>query len=233
MSWFELDPGSVFDRTRTDGKSTEIPSIGTSLRRGILGFTLLSLAGFAPWAVTGGWFYRNVGEGGLYAVCALVFIGLSGPLMHRLILGPGSLRRFYSLFGLTFAAYAILWVACWMMLRGHAGSLLGLFAGTLAMGWMLARAFDAKGSVLKVIAALFVLNSLGYFAGGWIEGTVGGMRQLSLFGTAVAKPAQATLAKLLWGVCYGIGFGAGLGLAFQWCQERTRRQFGCRVSVET
>ncbi len=222
MSWFQLDPNSVADRVKASGRPAEIPGLGTSLRRGVAGFTLLSVAGFAPWAVMGRWFYRNVGEGGLYAVCALVFIGLSGPLLHRLILGPGSLGRFYKIFGVAFAAYSVLWIAGWMTLRGHPGSLAGLLAGTAAMGWMLACAFDAKGAVLKVIAALFVLNSIGYFAGGWIEGAVAGTKHLSLFGFTVTKPTQVMLAKLCWGVCYGLGFGAGLGLAFHFCQERTR-----------
>src|SRR5215471_6027998 len=146
MSWFQLDPDSVVDRVRTSGRPAEIPDLTASFRRGIVGFTLLSIAGFAPWAVLGRWFYRHIGEGGLYAVCALVFIGLSGPLLHRLILGPGSLPRFYKLFGLTFAAYSILWIVGWMTLRGHPGSLTGLLAGTAGMGWMLACAFDAKPS---------------------------------------------------------------------------------------
>jgi len=152
----------------------------------------------------------------------LVFIGLSGPLMHRLIIGPGSLSRFYKLFGITFAAYSVLWIVGWMALRGHPGSLAGLLAGTAAMGWMLTRAFDAMGMALKVMAALFVLNSLGYFVGGWMEGVVMGMKPLSLSGSAFTRPAQVAIAKSVWGVFYGLGFGAGLGLAFHFCQAQTR-----------
>ena len=222
MSWFQLDPDSVAERARASGRPTQLPCLGTSVGRGIVGFTTLSVTGFAPWAITGRWLYRNIGEGGLYLVCALVFLVLSGPLLHRLILGPGSLVRFYKLFGLIFAAYSILWIAGWMTLRGHLGSLTGLLAGTTAMGWMLACAFDARHKTLKVIAALFVLNSIGYFAGGWVEGAVIEIKQLSLSGTVLAKPAQAMLAKLLWGACYGLGFGAGLGFAFHFCQEKTR-----------
>ena len=222
MSWFQLDPNSVVDRVRANGRPVAIPQLGTSLRRGIIGFTLLSIAGFAPWAVSGRWFYRHLGEGGLYAVCALVFVGLSGPLLHRLLIGPGSLVRSCKVFSLTFAAYAALWIAGWMTLRSHAGSLTGLLAGTAAMGWMLACAFDAKGAAARIIAGLFVLNSAGYFVGGWAEGAIMSTKQLSLLGTVLARPAQAMLAKLLWGVCYGLGFGAGLGLAFHFCQEQTR-----------
>jgi hypothetical protein len=226
MSWFQLDPESVVQRVQASGRPPEIRGPGTFIRRGIVGFTILSIAGFAPWAVFGRWFYRAIGEAGLYAVCALVFIALSGPLMHRLIIGPGSLSRFYKLFSITFTVNSILWIAGWFAFRkywhGHVGSLVGLLAGTAAMGWMLARAFDAKGVTLKVIAALFILNTVGYFVGGWAEGAVAGMKQLSLFGQTFPRSARMILAKSLWGVFYGIGFGAGLGLAFYYCQERTR-----------
>ena len=158
----------------------------------------------------------------MYAVCAFVFIGLSGLLLHSLIIGPGgrgSLKRFYALFGVAFTVYAVAWIAAWMLLRGHTGGVVGLFAGTTAMGCVLAHAFAARGmiAIIKIIVALFVLNALGYFGGGWIEGSVSHLNALSFLGTA-----RMTLAQLLWGVFYGIGFGAGLGYAFHTCQARIR-----------
>ena len=218
MSWFQLDAESIVARAHVGGPLGEPPRLGTFLWRGVIGFSLLSVAGFVPWAVTGNWLHQRVGEAGLYAVCAAVFIGLSGPLLHRLILGPGSLFRFYKLFSVAFSAYAILWIGGWMSLRGHLGSLVGLLAGTAAMGWILASAFDARMTSLNVIAALFVLNSVGYFGGGWIEGAVSAAHWGEVFGKPITKPVQMTLAKLLWGVSYGIGLGAGIGLAFYLCQ---------------
>lgn len=208
MSWFQLDPQSITQRTLASGDVPDVPSLSTSLWRGIIGFTLVSIAGFAPWALAGRWFYRAIGEAGLYVVCALVFIVLSGLLLHRLIIGPGSLGRFYKLFGLAFTVYSIGWMVGWMMLRGHVGSIIGLFVGTALMGWMLARAFDAMSNAMKIIVILFVFNSLGYFIGGWLEGGLLGVNE--------------TVAQLSWGVCYGIGYGAGLGLAFYYCQEKAR-----------
>src|SRR5690349_11360254 len=117
MSWFQLDAEKTLERVRAAGSAPDLLCMRSFIGRGIVGFTVLSVAGFAPWALGGRWFYRAIGEGGLYAVCALVFIGLSGPLLHRLILGPGSLSRFYKLFGITFAVYSVLWIAGWMALR--------------------------------------------------------------------------------------------------------------------
>ncbi|HEY3901813.1 MAG TPA: hypothetical protein VGM54_24585 [Chthoniobacter sp.] len=206
MSWFQLDPQSIADRARLAGAAA--PTLTASIVRGAVGFTLVSAAGFVPWAVFGLRLRKQIGEAGLYAVCALIFIGLSAPLLHRLMIGPGSLPRFYKLFGLSFAAYSVAWILGWMALRGHPGSLLGLFAGTAVMGWMLAMAFDAQASLASIIAALFLLNTLGYFVGGVFEGKL--MSQLPL------------MAKLQWGVCYGLGFGAGLGIAFYLCQGQSR-----------
>ena len=106
----------------------------------------------------------------------MVFVGLSGAVLHRLIIGPGSVWRFYTLFAIAFTAYAVGWIIGWMALRGNVGSLAGLLLGTAALGWVLVRAFDSRNDLLKVVAVLFVVNALGYFAGGWLEGYLAGMR---------------------------------------------------------
>ena len=207
MAWFQLDPQRIAARAQASGTARPAPTLAASVLRGIVGFTLVSVAGFAPWPIFDRWFHR-FGEVGLYLACAAVFIGLSGILLHRLIIGPGSLTRFYKLFSLAFAAYAVAWVAFWMRLRGDAGSIGGLLGGTAAMGIVLACAFDAHRSILKIVAALFVSNTLGYFAGGWIEARLAIEHRLA--------------GMMLWGVCYGIGFGAGLGIAFHICQAKAR-----------
>ena len=222
MSWFQLDPESIAERARCGGSAVDVPSLKTSLRRGMIGFTIVSVAGFAPWILAGEWLHRALGEAGLSAVCAIVFIGASGLLLHRLIIGPGSLARFYKVFGVAFVTYSVAWIVGYMTLRGHLGSLIGLLAGTTLMAMTLTRAFDATGSTVKIIAMLFVLNSLGYFAGGWIEGKVVGLKDPCLFGLVLEKPARTTIAMLLSGVCFGVGLGAGLGFAFYHCQTAAR-----------
>ncbi len=206
MSWFQLDPQSIAGRVRAAG--TAVPSLGESLARGIVGFSVLSVAGFVPWAAFGGWLHRAVGEAGMYVVCAVVFIALSAPLLHRLIAGAGSLCRFYKVFALSFTGYAAAWIIGWMSLHGHPGSLVGLFAGAVVMGGMLTLAFEATGMIIPVIIALFLPVAAGYFIGG-------------VFGGMLIHH-HALIAKLQWGLCFGVGFGAGLGLAFYLCQKRAR-----------
>ncbi len=207
MALFQLDPQSIADRTKSGKERPHVATLAASMLRGTVGFTLVSLAGFAPWPIIDRWF-PWMGEAGLYITSTAVFIGLSGPVLHKLILGPGSLSRFFKVFTLAFVAYVLVWVAFWVGLRNSTGEIAGLLGGTAAMGAILAAAFDARRVLLKVIAALFVLNTAGYLAGGWIEGKLVIEHRL--------------LAIVLWGICYGAGFGAGLGMAFHFCQARAR-----------
>ena len=179
--------------------------MGASVIRGVVGFTILSVVAFLPWVLGLG---KRIGTGGMYAACAAIFIGLSGPLLHRLILGPGSLARFYKIFGLGFTLYAGAWVVAYMTLRGNLGSIVGLFAGTALMGGVFALAFEERRAALPSIAALFLLNLAGYYGGWAVE-------------AAVVK-SHPTAAMVLYAVCYGAGFGAGLGLAFHFCQRSAR-----------
>jgi len=205
MSLFQLDPRSIADRVKASGVPARIPSLGASVLRGVAGFTLLSVAGFLPWVLGLG---KRIGTAGMYAACAAVFIGLSGPLLHGLILGPGSLPRFFKLFGLGFALYAVAWVACYMGFRGHPGGIAGLLAGTAVMGGLFAVAFDERRAATASIASLFLLNLAGYYLGLAVE-------------LAVVK-SHPTAAMVLYGVCYGSCLGAGLGVAFHLCQKTAR-----------
>ena len=222
MNWFQLDPQSIATRVKAAGTTVAVPTLTVSVLRGTVGFTIVSVAGFTPWVLAGNWFYKNPGEVAMYSSCALVFMGLSGLLLHRLVIGPGSLQRFYIFFCIAFAAYSVAWIAGWMSLKGHVGSIVGLFAGTLAMGLVFAAAFEAWGTVLKIIAALFVLNALGYFVGGWIEGYLAQQKEFGFLGLALSGSALTIFMKYAWAICYGVGLGAGLGFAFHASQANAR-----------
>lgn len=189
----------------------------------MIGFTLVSLAGFAPWVLAGRWFYQNAGELGLYVACAAVFIGLSGVLLHRLIIGPGSLRRFYQLFSLAFIGYAGTWTISWFAFRGVTGSVVGALAGVMVMGGIMAGGFAVWNMTLKVIALLFLTHAAGYFIGEWAYNLINGLNEGNASGIGLSAAARGLLSKSAWGLCYGLGFGAGIGLAFYFCQAEARR----------
>jgi hypothetical protein len=54
------------------------------------------------------------------------------------------------------------------------------------------------------------------------------MKQCAVFGLVLAKSTQVIVAKMQWGICYGIGLGAGLGLAFYICQTKARALLGAK-----
>ncbi|MBL9139124.1 MAG: hypothetical protein JNK85_24870 [Verrucomicrobiales bacterium] len=226
MAWFQLHAQSLAHRAQNGGPTSAPLSLSVSIVLGSIGFCLVSIAGFIPWAIFGRELGRSLGEAGMYAVCALVFIALAGPFLHRLIMGGGSLLRFYQLFPIAFGAYSIAWIAGWMALRGHPGSLVGLLAGTALMGWILTRAFDAQDALWPIVAALFLSNAAGYFIGGWVEAGLMKARELSFFGNPLPRRSQMRFAMLAWGVFYGLGLGAGLGYAFHRCQRAARSLIG-------
>jgi hypothetical protein len=185
-------------------------SVGKSILLGMLTFTLVSLGGFAVWAFGGNWFYKNVGEGGLYAASALVFVALAGLLMHPLIDGPSRIARFYKAFLPAFLIYAVIWSAAWFLLKGRPGEWAGSIAGAFAFAFVLKIMLKAKSELFAAAVILAAAHSAGYFAG-------------SDFYSAQRKTAPL-LAKLGWGACYGLGFGAGLGFAFSAFQRKTSGQ---------
>lgn len=224
---FTLDPESIVARVKSTNRPPHVPSMGESVLRGMIGFTLVSLGGFAPWVLAGRWFYHHVGEIGLYVVCALAFIGLSGPLLHRLIIGPGSLSRCYKIFSLTFLAYALVWTVAWMGLARSTGGviagIIGAVAGIVAMGALLALGFKAVHAVLKVAVALLVGNIVGYFIGEWAYNGINALNEGNVTGIVLERQTRSILSKTAWGLCYGLGFGAGIGFAFHACQAKARK----------
>ena len=178
---------------------------------GSMGFAIVSMAAFSVWAFGSGWFRTLGGELGMYAAIAAVFIGLSG-----LVLGPlaGGMGRFYKAFLPAFLVYAVVWTAAWFGLHGRLGEWTGAGAGCVAFAWLSMKMLGSTRGWLIAALALFVLHTAGYFAGDW-----------AMYDVFVPKAKAAgkgtpefqhfmTLAKLSWGLFYGLGFGAGIGWVF-------------------
>jgi len=229
MSYCGLDADCILYRVGTKPMPPRVPTLRQSLFIGGLGFGLVGLTAFAVWAFAGGMLTRAVGEGGFYAVCAAVFIGLAGLVFGQLVIGPGGTVRMYALFTPAFLAYSALWCAAWFALARRTGwlggelsaELLGAAVGGVAMAAVMARAFGATHQFGRGALALFAGNSLGYFLGKvvwqWLRG-----EGATIFAGILTHEQRGWLAMLAWGLLYGACFGAAIGYVIFLCQKRVR-----------
>lgn len=234
MNLFGLDTDSILTRVAEAAVPPRVPTFRQSLFIGGVGFGLVGLAAFGVWAVGGKALGQAIGEGGLYAVCALVFIGLAGVVFGQLVIGPGGTRRIYGLFLLAFGSYSALWTAAWFGLRGTlTAEVAGAVLGAAAMAGVLAWGFGAGRDFLRVAAALILLNALGYFLGEvwwrWLPGEGGAQ----LLGGLFNRPQRVMLSMLGWGVVFGAFFGAGVGYAIYRCQHEIRARLRTGIPLKT
>ncbi|MBL9200166.1 MAG: hypothetical protein JNL39_06645 [Opitutaceae bacterium] len=182
MTIFRLAPDS--------GAARAVPSLPAALVYGALSFGAVSTLAYTIWA------FRLVpGTAGLYTTTALVYLGLGGLALSRLVVAPGAWKRFPPCFALVFLAYAAAWCVFWFGLRGrYQADLWGAVVGLAAATWLLQRAFGATRGFLVAFVVLFLLHSAGYYAGEQLYAAVGRAN-----------------GRLLWGAAHGLGFGAGLG----------------------
>jgi len=179
-----------------------------ALLRGSLAFGLISVAAFAVWALGGSWFKDHGGDPGMYAGVAAVFVVLAGATMHPLVQGPRRLARFYVVFVPAFLAYTTAWCAIYFKLGRGLGEWLASAGGTVAFAVAACLILGNPRAIPKAAIALCIGHSLGYFLGGPIHYNMTGN--------------LGTLGRLLWGLVYGLGFGAGIGYCFLAAQERRR-----------
>ncbi len=175
------------------------PSRKRLIVEGMWRFTLVSVAGFAPWVISDGWFGRHVSEQLLYVMCLLAFVVAALVLLPGMLSAPGQIRRTTIYFIPSFTAYALLWCACWFVLHGRLGEWCGVLSGGVAFTLFAGRLLAPRWPALTVVVVVVLCQALGYFAGGGAMAATAGGQHPGAFG------------MLLWALCYGIGFGAGLG----------------------
>src|SRR5215216_5808224 len=185
--------------------SRNVPTLGRSIATGAIGFCLVSLCVFATVAFAERWMYQNLGLVGSYLAWTVLFILLSGAVFGSLVVGRWRLPRFYLLWALAFFAYAAAWMVAYFRLGRTAGELVGSLVGSILMAVVLAAGFRSLRSTVKLSAVLFVSNFLGYFLGA------------ALF-DSITHPT----GMLLFGVVYGLFFGAGIGAVLHLLQRQTQ-----------
>jgi hypothetical protein len=210
VNLFGLAPDSVAERASWSAAGTCFPTLKQSLLHGSLGFGVVGTVVFAIVRCGAPWMHQYFGVLGPYLIATALFVFLAGGILSRLVIGPGRLARFYLLFSVAFFSYAACWVIAYLTLRGLSGELLGSVTGTLLMALVLADAFGAKNTLLRLIPALLLANLAGYFLGRLLfYGVIGG---------------GGNLGMILFGAFYGLGFGAGLGYALFLVQEPIRQR---------
>lgn len=179
-----------------------------SIIRCAVGFAIVGVASFAVWALGGKVFAPLGGEKAMYAGCTLVFLLLSGALLHPLVNGSKSYARFNKAFLPGFFVYALVWSVLWFAYGFGAGEWAASALGSLVFVICCARVLGGWSAVPLAALVLFITHSAGYFVGGEVY----------------YPSARDMTMKLVWGLCYGFGFGVGMGYTFWALQAAASRK---------
>lgn len=202
-----LDADHVVARIRAHNLPVATPGFAQSLMVGTIGFTLVSVLMFSVWALAGAWMYRTLGEGLFYSLLAGGFM-LGGGAVFKPVLAGVRPSSIVAVFVIAFMIYAATWIACWFTIRETGEWVAGLL-GPALMGMLFAYLFAAPEQMWRCCLALVLGHTAGYFIG----------RELFAW-----EPLANQYGMLIWGLTYGIGFGAGISASFYWCQAETRRR---------
>jgi len=183
------------------------PSLPRSIATGAIGFAVVSLCVFATVAFGEGWMYRTLGLAGSYLAWVVLFVVLSGAVFGSLVVVRWRLPKFYLLWTIGFIVYVAAWILAYFTVGRTTGEVIGSIAGSISMAVVLALGFSAPRSIVKLSAVIFVGNALGYF-----------------LGSALFDSFRTQTGMLLFGVVYGVFFGAGIAAALHIVQLQPNEQ---------
>lgn len=171
-----------------------MPTLRKSILTGSVGFCASSLLVFGTVAWGERWMYEHLGLPLSYLVWTVLFIGSGALVFNSLIVGPLRGARFFSLFAVAFFAYAAAWCAAYFLLRGAIGEWCGSAFGAVLMALVFGWGFQKLKQLPRLSLLLFATNATGYFLGSLLNHLLGGQGGM-----------------ILWGVSFGLFFGAGIG----------------------
>jgi hypothetical protein len=174
-------------------------------------FALVSVLAFGFWAVQSKILPKSFGEPATFVGCLIAFVVFAEIFLVPLAHQPNARRKFNESFIPAFIAYAVVWSACWFGLHLHAREWIGSALGCAAFASILYWRLGAQRGLCKAILFLIVTHSAGYYLGGKVFYMA---RHPPPFAASWSKETIWSVAKLMWGLCYGLGFGAGIGYAF-------------------
>jgi hypothetical protein len=182
-------------------------------------FALVSVLAFGFWAIQPKILPKNYGEPATFVGCLIAFAVFAEIFLVPLVHPPNARRKFNGSFIPAFVVYAAVWSACWFAqkipAREWVGSALGCAAFAAILHWRL----GAREGLWKAMLVLIVTHTAGYYFGGKVFYMA---RHPPEFIASWPRENIWTLAKLMWGLCYGLGFGAGIGYAFDRFQRAAR-----------
>ena len=177
-------------------------------------FTIVALAAFSVWTFGSRAFSS---EAALYSVCALVFLGFGG-----LSFVPSSgfatrsdITRFCLRFSAGFVAFSFIWSGLWFTFRDTFGEIAGSFFGFLALLAILrSGAVEKHAGLLLPTAIVFLWYNLGYYTGGLTYKVLQDRGPLGI-SLPFSPSTIVMLARLSWGLFFGLGLGYGLSSVLQ------------------
>lgn len=174
-------------------------------------FALVSVLAFGFWAFESKFLPRGASEMWTFAGCLVFFVLFTEIFMVKLVNEPNACAKFNRSFIPAFVTYAVVWSVCWFAIqwkwREWLGSALGCAAFAAILGWRL----GARSGFAQAIVVLIVTHTIGYYLGGKVFYMA---RNPPEFLATWSRQDVWTLAKLMWGLFYGLGFGAGIGYVF-------------------